>query len=60
MTGNGYLQIGLYLAALLLLAWPLGLYMARVYAGELPSMCAGRVRWKMGFIDWPVSSRTKA
>jgi K+-transporting ATPase ATPase A chain len=46
MTGNGYLQIGLYLAALLLLAWPLGLYMARVYmaainAGELPAA----VRW---------------
>ena len=41
MTGNGYLQIGLYLAALLLLAWPLGLYMARVYAGDLPRY----VRW---------------
>ena len=36
MTGNGTLQIGLYLAALLLLAWPLGMYMARVYVGELP------------------------
>ena len=41
MTGNGYLQIGLYLAALLLLAWPLGLYMTRIYAGELPVY----VRW---------------
>jgi len=41
MTGNGYLQIGLYLAALLLLAWPLGLYMARVYTGDLPVY----VRW---------------
>jgi len=41
MTANGYLQIGLYLAALLLLAWPLGLYMARVYAGDLPIY----VRW---------------
>jgi len=41
MTENGYLQIGQYLAALLLLAWPLGLYMARVYAGELPAY----VRW---------------
>ena len=41
MTANGYLQIGLYLAALLLLAWPLGLYMARVYAGDLPVY----VRW---------------
>jgi K+-transporting ATPase ATPase A chain len=41
MTANGYLQIGLYLAALLLLAWPLGLYMARIYAGDLPRY----VRW---------------
>ncbi|MBK8638575.1 MAG: potassium-transporting ATPase subunit KdpA [Chromatiaceae bacterium] len=41
MTGNGYLQIGIYLAVLLLLAWPLGLYMARVYSGELPVY----VRW---------------
>ncbi len=41
MTGNGYFQIGLFLAALLLLAWPLGLYMARVYAGKLPVY----VRW---------------
>ncbi|HUM67952.1 MAG TPA: potassium-transporting ATPase subunit KdpA, partial [Chloroflexota bacterium] len=31
---NGWLQIAFYLAALLLLAWPLGLYMARVYQGE--------------------------
>ncbi|MBX3056722.1 MAG: potassium-transporting ATPase subunit KdpA [Anaerolineae bacterium] len=30
----GWLQIMLYLAALLLLAWPLGLYMARLYQGE--------------------------
>jgi potassium-transporting ATPase potassium-binding subunit len=37
MTGNGYLQGALYLAALLLLAWPLGVYMARVYSGELPA-----------------------
>jgi K+-transporting ATPase ATPase A chain len=41
MTANGYLQIGLYLAALLLLAWPLGLYMARIYVGDLPRY----VRW---------------
>jgi K+-transporting ATPase ATPase A chain len=41
MTGNGYLQIGLYLVALLLLAWPLGMYMARIYAGDLPVY----VRW---------------
>ncbi len=35
MTGNGYLQLLLYVASLILLAWPLGLYMARVYRGEL-------------------------
>ena len=45
MTANGYLQIGLYLAALLLLAWPLGLYMARVYAGDLPADLPIFVRW---------------
>lgn len=31
---NSWLQIAFYLAALLLLAWPLGLFMARVYRGE--------------------------
>lgn len=41
MTANGILQIGLYLGTLLLLAWPLGLYMARIYAGDLPVY----VRW---------------
>ncbi|WP_300163682.1 potassium-transporting ATPase subunit KdpA [Solidesulfovibrio sp.] len=34
MTGNALLQIALYLAVLLGLAWPLGAYMARVYAGR--------------------------
>lgn len=34
MTLFGWLQIGLYLALLLLLARPLGIYMARVYQGE--------------------------
>ena len=34
MTANGWWQIGLYLAVLLALAWPLGAYMARVYEGE--------------------------
>ncbi|MFY9261712.1 MAG: potassium-transporting ATPase subunit KdpA [Gallionella sp.] len=33
---NGLLQIALYLGVLLLLAKPVGSYMARVYAGELP------------------------
>jgi K+-transporting ATPase ATPase A chain len=41
MTGNGYFQLALYLAILLGLAWPLGLYMARVYRDELPAF----VRW---------------
>jgi len=41
MTANGYLQLGLYLIALIGLAWPLGLYMARIYKDELP----GFVRW---------------
>jgi K+-transporting ATPase ATPase A chain len=34
MTSNALLQIGLYLAVLLLLVKPLGSYMARVYEGE--------------------------
>jgi potassium-transporting ATPase potassium-binding subunit len=34
VTGNGVLQLALYLVVLLLLAKPLGLYMARVYEGE--------------------------
>jgi K+-transporting ATPase ATPase A chain len=41
MTANGTLQLGLYLIALIGLAWPLGLYMARIYRDELP----GFVRW---------------
>ncbi|MGE5155498.1 MAG: potassium-transporting ATPase subunit KdpA [Bdellovibrio bacteriovorus] len=36
MTGNGYVQLALYLVALLGLAWPLGHYMAGVYRGEPP------------------------
>ena len=35
MTGNAYLQIALYLGALLLLAEPLGRYMANVYEGRM-------------------------
>ncbi len=41
MTANGYLQLALYLVALIGFGWPLGLYMARVYRDELP----GFVRW---------------
>lgn len=41
MTSNGYLQLGLYLVALLVCAWPLGRYMARIYHGDIPVF----VRW---------------
>jgi potassium-transporting ATPase potassium-binding subunit len=34
MTHNGLLQLGLYLAALLLVTKPLGVYMARLFSGE--------------------------
>jgi len=34
MTPNGVLQIIFYLVALILLAWPLGIFMARVFQGE--------------------------
>jgi K+-transporting ATPase ATPase A chain len=36
MTGNGLLQVALYLAALLACVKPLGLYMAAVYTGRAP------------------------
>lgn len=45
MTGNGYLQLGLYLAALLACAWPLGGYMARIYRGNIPWV----MRWLRPF-----------
>jgi potassium-transporting ATPase potassium-binding subunit len=34
MTGNGWLQLALYVAALLAVTKPLGVYMARVFSGE--------------------------
>jgi K+-transporting ATPase ATPase A chain len=34
MTANDYLQLGFYIVVLLLLAWPLGLYMANVFEGR--------------------------
>ena len=34
MTGNAIAQIALYVGVLLLLAKPLGVYMARVYEGQ--------------------------
>jgi len=41
MTANGFLQLGLYLIALIGLAWPLGLYMVRIYKDETPAF----IRW---------------
>jgi len=41
MTGNGYFQLTLYVVALIGLAWPLGLYMARIYRDDPPAF----VRW---------------
>ncbi|MBF0463102.1 MAG: potassium-transporting ATPase subunit KdpA [Magnetococcales bacterium] len=41
MTINGYFQLVFYVAVLLLLAWPLGLYMAKIYGEVLPAS----VRW---------------
>ncbi len=40
MTASGYLQIVLYLGVLLALCWPLGVYMARVYRGDIPAFVA--------------------
>jgi K+-transporting ATPase ATPase A chain len=36
MTVNSWLQLGLFVLVLLLLALPLGAFMARIYAGEIP------------------------
>jgi len=41
MTNNGFLQIAVYLVTLLVLAKPLGWYMARIYQGKL----MGPMRW---------------
>ncbi|HTY03618.1 MAG TPA: potassium-transporting ATPase subunit KdpA [Rhodocyclaceae bacterium] len=41
MTANGYLQLAFYLVVLIGLAWPLGLYMARIYQDEAPAFA----RW---------------
>ncbi|WP_417069792.1 potassium-transporting ATPase subunit KdpA [Niveibacterium terrae] len=41
MNANACLQAGFYIVVLLALAWPLGLYMARVFEGKLPIF----VRW---------------
>jgi len=36
MTGQGLLQLAVYVVVLLALAWPLGVYMARVFDGPAP------------------------
>ncbi len=46
MILNDYLQMALYMGLLLLLAYPLGLYMARVYEGKVPAA----FRW-LGFLE---------
>ena len=38
MTGNSILQIILYFGVLLIVAKPLGIYMARIYEGEMPRL----------------------
>jgi hypothetical protein len=38
VTGTGVFQLALYLAVLIVLAKPLGLYMARVYEGHAPGL----------------------
>ncbi len=48
MTGNGFLQIAVYVAALLALAKPLGGYMARIYQDEP----AGLNRWLKSLENW--------
>ncbi|GBG02589.1 potassium-transporting ATPase potassium-binding subunit [Azospira sp. I13] len=40
MSANLLLQYGFFFAVLFLLAWPLGLYMARAYQGDLPAWMA--------------------
>jgi K+-transporting ATPase ATPase A chain len=47
MTGHGFLQILIYLATLLILAKPLGVYMARIYQGE-----SQVVRWFAPLEKW--------
>ena len=44
MTGTASFQFGLYLAVLLLAAWPLGRYMARVYEGQ-PTWASRLLGW---------------
>ena len=47
MTGQGIAQIVVYAVVLIALAYPLGLYMARVYAPALPRPLAVRARARL-------------
>jgi K+-transporting ATPase A subunit len=74
MSANGWLQIGVYLLALLALVKPLGWYMARVYEGKPCGLdralgpverlfyrlwVSGRNRkWVGKPMPWPCSSST--
>jgi K+-transporting ATPase ATPase A chain len=49
MTANGVLQLAVYLVVLLVLAKPLGAYMARVYEGR-PIMLGSALGWLERFI----------
>ena len=55
MSANGYLQLAFYVAVLLLLAKPLGAYMADVYEGKGPAIRIGgafeRVLYRAGGVD---------
>lgn len=48
MTFNGWLQITLFIAVLLLCAKPLGAFMARIYEGEVPTW----LRWMQSLEHW--------
>jgi hypothetical protein len=56
MTGNGYLQIGFYLAALLLFAWPLGIYMAASTRETFRYSSVGCARSSVACTGWPASA----
>jgi K+-transporting ATPase ATPase A chain len=49
MTANGWIQIGLFLLAVLVCVKPLGLYMARVFEGEITFLApVERVLYRLG------------
>lgn len=49
----------LFLAVLLLCAWPLGKYMARVFNYEKPVVKDFLHLWKIFFIKWPKLTRVQ-